>query len=81
MCTATHGDLTDRNMVLDGFPINKTITDAIQLFGELEDIESFLSLPSNERFNLTHQPISNINILHASLGGLIFWSTTCILKN
>ena len=66
MCTATHKDLTDRDLELDGFPINRTITDAIQLFGELEDIESYLALPSNERFNLTHQPICKVNILAAS---------------
>ena len=36
MCTATHGDSKDRNLVEDGFSINKTITDAIQSFGELE---------------------------------------------
>ena len=53
MRKATHGDLTDRNKVLDGFPINRTITDAIQIFAELENIEPFLSFPSNERFNLT----------------------------
>ena len=49
MCTATHNDLKDRELVVDGFPINRTISDAIQLFGELEDIGSFFALPSNER--------------------------------
>ena len=41
MCTATHDDLKDRDLIEDGFSINRTITDAIQLFGELEDIEEF----------------------------------------
>ena len=66
MCTATHDDLKDRELIEDGLPINRTITDAIQLFGELEDIKGFLSLPSNERYNLTHQPISKVNIIAAS---------------
>ena len=43
MCNATQNDLKDRELVVDGFPINRTISDAIKLFGELEDIESFLS--------------------------------------
>ena len=80
MCTATQKDLKDRELVVDGFPINRTISDAIQLFGELEDIESFFALPSNEHYNLTHLPISTVNIIAASplhsytciLGGLTF---------
>ena len=63
MCTATHNDLKDRELVVNGFRINITISDAIQLFGELEDIESFFSLPSNERYNLTYLPISTVNII------------------
>ena len=66
MCTATHDDLKDRDLVVDGFPISRTITDAIQLFGELEDIKSFFALQSNERYNITHLPISNVNIIAAS---------------
>ena len=50
----------------DGFPINRTISDAIKLFGELEDIESFFALQSHERFNLTHLPISTVKIIVAS---------------
>ena len=42
MCTATHRRI-------DGVPINRTISDAIQLFGELEDIEYFVALTYNER--------------------------------
>ncbi|KAI6659522.1 hypothetical protein LOD99_14447 [Oopsacas minuta] len=66
MCTATHKDLKDRNLVLEGFPINRNITDAIELFSHIDDIESFFALSTNERFNLTHQPISEINIHPAS---------------
>ena len=57
MYTAIHDDLKDRDLI-EAFPIKRTITDAIQLFGELEDIEEFFALPSKERYNLTHQPIS-----------------------
>ena len=30
MCTVTHKDMKDRELVTDGFPINRTITDAAQ---------------------------------------------------
>ena len=59
--TVTHTELKDQQLVLQGFP-----TDAIEMFGELEDIESFFSLPSNKRVNLTHEPVSTINITPAS---------------
>ena len=75
MCTATQNDLKDRELVVDGFPINRTISDAIRLFGELEDIASFYALQSNECYNLTHLPISTVNIIAASP----LHSYTCIL--
>ncbi|KAI6653970.1 hypothetical protein LOD99_3146 [Oopsacas minuta] len=52
----------------EGFTLgpDQHITDAIQLFGELEDSHSFFSLPSNQRCNITHEPTSTINILPAS---------------
>ncbi|KAI6658196.1 hypothetical protein LOD99_15465 [Oopsacas minuta] len=53
-------------IVLEGFPINRNITDAIELFSHIDDIESFFALSTNERFNLTHQPISEIDIHPAS---------------
>ena len=58
MCTATHKDLKDKVLVVDGFPINRTITDARQLFSDIEDTESFFALPSSESFGLTDIPIS-----------------------
>ena len=76
LCTATHDELKDRELIIQGFPINRHITDAIQLFGEIEDNDSFLSLPSNERYNLTHEPTSTINILPASP----LHSYTCIFR-
>ena len=36
------------------------------MFGELEDIELSFSLQSNDRVNLTHEPVSTINITPAS---------------
>ncbi|KAI6649991.1 hypothetical protein LOD99_6355 [Oopsacas minuta] len=84
LCTATQKELKDRDLFLQGYPINRNISDAIQLFGELEDVDVFFSLPTNQRFNLTHQPLSTIDILPASplhsytciLDGLIYLCTT-----
>ena len=77
LCTATHDELKDRELIiLQGFLINRHITDVILLFGEIEDNDSFFSLPSNERYNLTHEPTSTINILPASP----LHSYTCIFK-
>ena len=76
LCTATHNALKDSELIIQGFPINRHITDAIQLFGEIEDNDSFFSLPSNQRYNLTYEPISIINILPASP----LHSYTCIFR-
>ena len=76
LCTATHKELKDREFIVQGFPINRKISDAIQLFGDLEDIDAFFSLPSNQRFNLTHEPLSTINILPVSP----LHSYTCIFR-
>ena len=66
LCTATHKDIKDREHVVQGFPINRRISDAIDMFGEMGVIEPFFSLPSNQSFNLTHQPISTIDTNSAS---------------
>ena len=76
LCTATHNELKDRELIIQGFPINIHITDTIHLFGEIEDNDSFFSLPSNQRCNLTYEPISTINILPASP----LHSYTCIFR-
>ncbi|KAI6651099.1 hypothetical protein LOD99_5449 [Oopsacas minuta] len=76
LCTATQKELKDRDLILQGYPINRNISDAIQLFGELEDIDAFFSLPTNQRFNLTHQPLSTMGILPASP----LHSYTCIFR-
>ena len=76
MCTATHKDLKDKVLVVDGFPINRTITDARQLFSDIEDTDSFFALPNTERFGLTDIPISTIDIYSASP----LHSYTCIFR-
>ncbi|KAI6658821.1 hypothetical protein LOD99_15166 [Oopsacas minuta] len=76
LCTATQKELKDRDLILQGYPINRNISDAIELFGELEDIDAFFSLPTNQRFNLTHQPLSTMDILPASP----VHSYTCIFR-
>ena len=76
LCTATHKELKDRDFIVQGYPINRNISDAIQLFGEVEDVDAFFSLPTNQRFNLTHEPLSTINILPASP----LHSYTCIFR-
>ncbi|KAI6658386.1 hypothetical protein LOD99_11042 [Oopsacas minuta] len=76
LCTATHKELSDRELIIQGFPINRHFTDANQLFGEMEDSHSFFLLPSNQRCNITHEPTSIINILPASP----LHSYTCIFR-
>ena len=76
LCTATHDQVKDRELVIQGFPINRHISDALEMFGELEDRESFFSLPSNDRVNITHLPVSTINITPASP----LHSYTCIFR-
>ncbi|KAI6657119.1 hypothetical protein LOD99_15905 [Oopsacas minuta] len=76
LCTTTQKELKDRDLILQGYPINRNISDAIQIFGELEDIDAFFSSPTNQRFNLTHQPLSTIDILPTSPSH----SYTCIFR-
>ena len=76
LCTATKEQLKDVELITQGFPINRHISDAIELFEELEDKETFFKEPSNDRINLTHEPISTINITPASP----LHSYTCIFR-
>ena len=77
LCTATHEELKDRELIIQGFPINRHISDAIELFGEFEgSTGSFFNLPSKERCNITHEPLSTINIIPASP----LHSYTCIFR-
>ena len=63
-CTATFKQTHDVDIVNDGFPINRFISDAKVLFEVNE--EQFLSLTTDQRFNLTHVPLSDIDIIPSS---------------
>ena len=65
LCTASHKELHDVELIRSGFPINRTITAAKEIFSDVDE-EEYLSLPSKERFGLTHQPVSDINVNSAS---------------
>ncbi|KAI6648498.1 hypothetical protein LOD99_8130 [Oopsacas minuta] len=65
LCTATFKQLHDVELIRDGFPINRSITSAKELFQSVNEVE-FLSLSSNDRLGLTHQPISDIDIICSS---------------
>ena len=75
LCTATFGELKDLELVRCGFPINRTILSAKELFNSV-DVDEFLSLPTQHRFGLTHEPISSIDIFPASP----LHSYTCIFR-
>ncbi|KAI6659904.1 hypothetical protein LOD99_14244 [Oopsacas minuta] len=64
LCTATDNQIKSLEWVNSGFPINRLISDARQLFEEVD--EDYLNLPSNQRVGITHQPTSNIDIIAAS---------------
>ena len=60
-CTATFKQIHDVDIVNDGFPINRFISDAKVLFEKVNE-EQFLSLTTDQRFNLTNVPLYNIDI-------------------
>ncbi|KAI6655397.1 hypothetical protein LOD99_2232 [Oopsacas minuta] len=65
LCTASFAELTDLELVRSGFPINRTITSAKEIFS-IVNTENYLLLPSKDRCGLTHEPISEIDIIPAS---------------
>ena len=65
LCTSTREQLKDVDLVQHGFPINRFIDSALQIFEEVNEDE-FFSLPSKERFGISHRPTSEENILSAS---------------
>ena len=75
LCTASIGDTKDIEMVRGGFPINRHISDAKEIFA-IVDEDDFLSLRSSQRFGLTHEPLSDINIMAASP----LHSYTCVFR-
>ena len=64
LCTASHDELKDLEFIRSGYPINITISSALDIFRTI-DPDEFLSLPSKERFGLTHQPLSDKHIISA----------------
>ena len=63
LCTMTHAQLKDLELIRSSFPINWQIQDAIAIFNDV-DIDEFLRLDSNSRFGLTHQPLLKILFQH-----------------
>ena len=75
LCTASHKELHDVELIRSGYPINRTITAAKEIFSYIDE-EEYLSLPSKERFGLTHQPVSDIDVISASP----LHSYTCVFR-
>ena len=76
LCTATFNQIHDLEFVKSGFPINRTISAAKEIFSQV-DRDEFLSLPSQERFGLTHEPVSDIDVISASP----LHSYTCVYRS
>ena len=55
LCTSTKEQLNDIELIQQGFPINRSIDSANQIFDGMDE-EEFLSLPSKERYGITHKP-------------------------
>ncbi|KAI6658815.1 hypothetical protein LOD99_15140 [Oopsacas minuta] len=66
LCTTSDEEIKSINWVSSGFPINRLISDAWQLFDDVSE-DDFLKLPSKQRLGITHKPTSEINIVAASL--------------
>ena len=65
LCTASFTELKDFELVKSGFPMNRKISSAREIFAFVE-VEDYLLLPSEQRFGLTHEPISEIDIIPTS---------------
>ena len=65
VCTAKFDQIREIDFVLLRFPINRTIQDAKILFQQVEE-EKLLSLKSDDRYNITHPPASDKDIVSAS---------------
>ena len=73
--TASFKELHDIELIRSGYPINRTITAAHEIFSSV-DKEQFLALPSTQGFGLTHEPLSNIDVISASR----LHSYTCVFR-
>ncbi|KAI6660737.1 Dna-mediated transposase [Oopsacas minuta] len=65
LCTASDEEIKSIDWVRSGFTINRLISDAGQLFDDVNE-DHFLKLPSKQRLGITHKPTSDINIIAAS---------------
>lgn len=65
LCTANKSELKDIEIMRSGFPINRSISSAKDIFS-IVDEEEYLAFPSPQRHGLTHQPLSSIDIIPAS---------------
>ena len=62
LCTTTRAQIKDRDFVLQGYPINRLVSEAIQLFGDIEDSESFFYfLQMSDITSLTNQCLQSIS--------------------
>ena len=75
LCTATFDQISDLELIRTGFPINRTISAAKEIFATV-DKDEYLALPSHERFGLTHEPLSEIDVISASP----LHSYTCVFR-
>ena len=75
LCTASKEDLHDLELVRAGYPINRTVSDAIELF-TFVDKDEFLNLTSTKRLAITHEPVSEKDIIPAAP----LHSYTCIFR-
>ena len=57
--------MKDLELFRAGFPINRHIAGAKELFNYV-DRDEYSSLPHVDRLGMTHQPLSDVNILSAS---------------
>ena len=88
LCTANLRELKDLEMVRAGFPINRQILDAKELF-TFVDKDEYLSLPSSQRLGITHEPVSDkifyrlrlYTVTHVYLYGLCSWCTIYNVEN
>ena len=58
LCTATSEQLKDRHLIQHGFPINRSIQLAKEIFLEVDEDEFLARLPS-KRFNITQTNFNN----------------------
>ena len=62
LCTTTRAQIKDHDFVLQGYPNNILVSEAIKLFGDIEDSESFFYfLQMSDITSLTNQCLQSIS--------------------